>query len=215
MKNKLFFDHHHAANYMVGSLIRFNGNPAYVEHIDIDPDDGQSLRALFRETHKSKLPRKNKPLRSKSFDMTAVPLGLTNWGRGNGFNHVLISARLPIRAWKVGLYTGNMSTILLMPGDPRTGGLGLSKSTILKSVPLAETILGKYPPFTRAFELVKEKDAYYSVAFSRNWAVGKDGRLLHRRHRNVVVGAVKDDGTASLYPAFEYLEQSLREEMRA
>ena len=166
MRTKDFYNHDHAYQYLVGSLIRLDEKPLYVDDVHTDDRGRLRLRGIYTETGRES---DSVGITSKRVNMVPVPLGMCNvlLDQNNRVYGCAAVSRLPARAWKVGLYQRNMSLMkysyeYIFPERQR----------ILTGPQLAGAILGKYPKFDEALGWVtRDLNRETSVAFSRNFGI--------------------------------------------
>lgn len=142
----------------------------------------------------------------KKVTWNSFPLGYT---QVEGSAYYL--SRIPNRQWKRGLSRNNIH----VRADAAFGGLGLNW-TAWFGKPLENTLLGKYPSYEKAIELLKEYEEENegntnSVAFNRFMAISFDELGQLKLHLKGDVVAYGDDKNAfKLGKYHKYLENMLR-----
>lgn len=190
-----FFDIRYAQSRLQGGLIMLGGEPIFVENVE---EGGRNKFKLFY----TDLIRNDSSFTfypSPDIDFKPVKLGLVNLERG-GF---LLTQRFPIRAWKIGLTTGNL--VLRNVTGVSESGNRYRRADMLKSKQLRNTILGVYPEYDRAFSYARGKKK--GIAFSRSFGVLPSGKLVHKDVGRV--GRCTKEGP-HLDEEFFYFEEELR-----
>ena len=196
MYTKEFFDLQHAKSYLQGSIIRYRGNPVYVQHIASGANRGSYL-ITYHELNdvRDGINPKLGNFPDDAFNLNPVPLGMLNVGSGS----VAYVERMPVRQWKIGLTSGNSTS-----HDVFTGDRMVDHRRDIYSVHMRDTILGKYPKL-RTLLLQRTPQA----AFSRRFAIRK--KKIFYRTRGVV-GYIRN-GQPELDDKFFFLKEVLMEDL--
>jgi hypothetical protein len=171
----------YAAGRLDGTIVMLKGEPIYVKEV---LDNGDLIYS---------------PLAAPDTDyLTALSeldvvgqnqLGYVNYG---GSAYYLM--RKPIRGdWRQGLRMANLA----FAGEEGFGRLPFRE--------LRQTILGQYPSFEEAIDLVKDEH-WERCAFSRGFAVNRSGSLLYKQR---IVGSY--DKIVTLMEHYKYLTEYLEE----
>lgn len=170
MYTKEFFDLQHAKSYLQGGIIRYRGNPVYVQNVASGrtPADFLITYHELKDVREGNYPKLgNFP--DKAFDLNPVPLGMLNLGEGS----VGYVSRMPIRQWKVGMTATNTKLIRVFTGD-----LIMDLRRQMFSLNMRDAILGNYPSLNTVLHGGR------GAAFSRRFAV-KANKLYYRTRGRV------------------------------
>jgi hypothetical protein len=177
--------------YLTGSVIRIRGVPILIRDAE-DMKPNKSFKILYSPLGSGKILLEHYP--SKCIDLSPVPLGFMNLPG----KYSMTVLRLPKRMWKVGLNRNNISMI-----NPITKKWA-DATYYLHTIELAKTILGDFPSLEEAIRLVGKGD-YTSCAFSRDFAVGYDGIIIHKHCGHVGNFGKKEP----LKRNYQYLKETL------
>ncbi len=168
------------------SLVKYNGQPAYVVGID-----GRTLSLYLTRTRDNVLAH----LPDNKLDIRPVPLGYVNL-----LSHCVYVSRRPERRYKQGLNTNNIRV--------RGKAMRMDIPDLLQSVSLAKSIGNDYPSFANALKAVKGNPT--SRAWSRRWALKDDDHIgsICVCHRGNTVGTIIK-GKPHLFDKFIYLQEEL------
>lgn len=210
MRTKCFFDYVHAHRYLSGSVILYDGQPVYVMECFGEGDElGAVIRKVGRNWRQdSGRIMFNDPL----VDMTPIPLGMCNYtiSRGEEGDHnatqALVLKRAPVRAWKVGLTKSNLR-VRSAEGNPSIA----AKESLITSQSLTNMVNSKYPPLKEAM-LKTDDESTLSFAFSRNFALAKEGEVFHTMTSGTV-GVWRSDDGITLDNRFKFLQEQLNKEI--
>lgn len=203
MKNKNFFDLDHAHRYLTDSIIRYDGEPIYVENLTRDRGE---IICFFRRLRNWQAIRENK-LASNKFDMTPIPLGLVNFEEFGLAATTIKVSRVPRRGWKIGL-NGNNVNFEALHDDAAVPRY----RTLMHSTFLRDTVVNNFPSFNRVKSKVMGKFPD-CMAFSRRFALDGHGRLFHM-FEDKHVGSLNANGQPILSEKHEFLIQTLTEDLR-
>lgn len=167
MKYKGFYDLEQMQSYLRRCVIRLDNEPIYITEVEKQRNRagkvGNKIHYLsMTPDHK----RRVIDVESKRVNFAPVPLGLLNYSY-NGFPLCFSVARIPSRMWKIGLSVQNMS-ITGVGGNRRPP---CSTNDIIYHEALRKTIIGSYPSYHEAIELVQKEGPYTTIAFSRHFGV--------------------------------------------
>ena len=187
-----YHDADHARGRLVGTLVRFAGEPVVVREVERNEgsftlqakriSDGQYVTA-----------------RIEDFDLSPVPLGYIQVD-----DEAVYAERCPQRRWKQGLTLDNMLNLRNGLGRTREGCPELGYK------PLRDTILNVYSSLQEAVEGVI-KGTVKSKPFSRRFSVGINGdNILALYYRGRETGFV-DKGEIFLNKEQHYLVEELLE----
>tara|TARA_Y100001973_G_scaffold106774_1_gene187459 strand:+ start:6275 stop:6853 length:579 start_codon:yes stop_codon:yes gene_type:complete len=186
----MFFDNHRDATMRLeGTIILYGGKAALVRGVNGD------LTLSLERLHDEKVFDRVKQT-SKFVKLRAPCLGYVNTERG-----AMFAMRTPARMWKQGL---SMRSV-------RFKGHGRVLPFHIENRVLAKCLDNNYPTLEEAkasFVSTNpfKQDTPNSVAFSRRWAVGKDGDLLYKGDK---VGRLEDK--PMLADKFIWLAEDLQE----
>lgn len=195
MKNKDFYDEHHAASYLSNSIIRKGIRPIYI--LDVREADKIGKKWRINYSFLGKDEQNILFLPHKDIDMNPVSLGMMNYENGSYF-----VSRSPNRGWKIGLTDNNVNFLSL--SKPSKNILGPR----IFSTEINDCIIGNYPDFPNA--LNKIRGGVESIAFSRRFAI-KGGSLMFK-YEKAPIGIAERAGPV-LFDAFQYLEEVLEEDL--
>lgn len=199
---KTFYNREQAYNYLVGTVVRVKGKPAYVMQVDYKDDDEEDLLVSYEL-----LPGPSKmqyiEIDDPDFDMTPVDLGYLSINN-KPKHYTGWCARYPARKWKIGLCPQNL-LVTQLPGYRHAW----DKNALILSEELRRTIMNEYPDCKKAISWSKE--IKQPVAFSKRFAVDEKS-LFHSFHQ-VPVGIV-DGWSVELNEDMEFLKEALEEDVR-
>lgn len=200
MKREFLWDYDHACMYLLDSIINIADKPVRIN--DVIEEDGGDMRLAYGPL--SDLGDHDTiSLSNPSVSFDSPKLGYVNRHRQK---RTVRAMRWPKRQWKIGLHPRNTSLYY-------TRSFEVEHRANLYSLDVANTIVGKYPSFIKAMDTVtQDLDMFKEVAFSRNFAVNSDQQLFHF-FEEVPVGVFKDNEIPILEDEFEYLRQTLDEDM--
>lgn len=203
MKQREFFDTNQANSYLSNSVIRLGESPIFVHAVNRERSGDilwyWDLGAVGGSERLKKVLLNNKDL-----DMTPVPLGMLATGKES--KATTYCSRISRRAWKVGLSSGSLDLNNISIDRSKT--IRFSKSAVLYSNSLANTIKGEYLDYKSA--KILSKDEGVPVAFSRNFAIWGDD--LYYRYVGQPVGTNKKT-LPVLGEGFEWLAEVLQEDL--
>lgn len=192
---KSFYSPDHAGMRLAGTLIRVKGRPTYItrvrgewnaEGIDAETSQGITIADIRDES---------------VVDASPVPLGFCQLSEQARY-----LSRTPARRTKQGLEMSSLHS----EGPPLPNIF--ESSQLLKA--LSSTVNNNYPTFVEAVKGVRKK-VDRSLAFHRNWAVFNNGGeslvILYKFFG--AVGWVDDHNHINLNPVYEYLKETLEEEV--
>jgi len=125
-------------------------------------------------------------------DPIPVQLGFCNWKKSAYF-----LSRKPIRKWKQGLTTENLSV------DGKNSGSG---PDIMQSA-IADVVQNIYPSVPKAMASLK-KGSLLKVGVARNWALDNSGAVFYRLK---AVGRWNEDSGVEIDTRFDYLTEEWKE----
>lgn len=208
MAYKGFYDLAHLQMYMRGGVVRVGKKPAYITEAleNYDKAGKYTLKLRWMELGAQHESTHLVNLLSKRVNLSPVQLGFIN---GYGQNRAIIAARLPVRAWKVGLSANNLS-IRGAAGDEQPQ---LNRDGVLISKELGKCITGDYPSYEKVGDMGMERGC--STAFDRHFAikVSRKGnpKLIYYKYK-VPVGKV--GAVPTLDDRFIFLQEHLNEVMK-
>lgn len=174
-------DYDYANSRLEGTVVRLKCKPVYVHNVT------RGMKATV--SYLSKM-GDYFVVEAEQLDLKPVTLGYCN-KRG----HATYLMRMPMRRdWRQGTRLANMTT----KGELHIGAFN--------NKDLEAVILNNYPTLTQCLKAVSNL-ACYSMAWSREWAVGLNNVLLYKTEP---VGTVVD-GVPVLDESNSYLSQSLGE----
>ncbi len=201
MQVKKFYDQNHANLYLVGSVIRVGGVPIYVT----DVRNSRSLGLIITYISLTNADKKTKEIDiyNSKVDMTPVPLGFLNF-QSFGRPKIAIRAfRTPSRQWRIGLTIDNLRLRPDRYNDHET------KRKVIHSLSFKKSVCGEFPSLPKVLKMIKDKKAN-SQAFSRNFAIGKNGvRFIQLEEP---VGKILK-GEIMLFDDYLYLSELLEKDL--
>jgi hypothetical protein len=130
-------------------------------------------------------------------DINPVPLGYANHD-----GRVTYLTRMPMRQdWKQGLRDKNTTSC---------DGFGNELSYGI----IARTILGEYPRFSTCLEKVGTHPMVQAMAFSRDFAIVKNGSLTYKGLFNVG-SVIFDTGAVNITDSFSWVREAFSESMES
>lgn len=211
MKHKDFYDFKHAYDYLQGSIVRVANEPVMIVEVRCpNPDKPKYIELVYRPLGVTS-GHKSVAVDDEAVDLNPVPLGLMSVDRESieyGPKTSFLLQRVPVRKWKIGLNSQNISYVDPWP-DKQT--FDLSMGYLFNSRELVRTIKGRYLDLDDAIKLSREFPGR-SVAFSRRFCVNTDKLLC--RNLGLPVGDVMGKGVA-LHDDFIYLTQVLDEDLHS
>lgn len=206
MKTKEFYDLRHAAGYVVGTYIMFDGKLHYVSDIAADqPREGGGVDFIAHALEE--VNPKNVKINTKDprLDMTPVQLGFVQEFIFNRYGPCQRVMRAPRRQWKVGT---NCKALHI--NDFYGGNRHRAKPELFQSVGFHRCLRNQYPSFAEALKAATEQRV--PVAFSRRFAVNEKRELYHLISVRPI-GKVGADGRIELNKRFAYFQEALDEEI--
>lgn len=188
-------DPHYASQKLSGSIVRLDGRPIYIESVY---EDGIVSFSTFTG--------QNRQCQLNELNLEPVPLGYINLRQNTVYGQ-----RVPARYYIQGLRQNNFLT----RGRSRLG------SPIHRSLALYNTICGIYPSLADCFESLVEREGCQSKAFSRKFALKRNGnrvRDLDLMYRDKKVGVVSQGSEGINYRLDSnkgYLQECLEEAINA
>lgn len=183
---QMYDDAAYARSRLVETVVMCRGLPVVVDDIRAKT---AALRIL--NTNEQLI------VKADELDITPVKLGYINES-----NRALYLTRTPMREdWRQGLRARSIRVV------------GYD-SKIYEPAPasLYDTILGIYPKLEYCFSVVKANVAD-SFAFSRNFALKNEGKLLYKGKWEV--GHIEENKQYELFPKFDWVREMLDEELVA
>lgn len=219
MKNKQFYNTEQATFYLSDSLIRYKNLPIFVYKIVRENQEdkivyydgfteGEWWRVFDEEINwPYRKKEKNKILLSDlNLDFNPVNLGFINILNRTDIFSCSYLLRYPRRSYKIGLNISNLTSVRLNL-NKRLFSDSIPKHFILFSTSLTKTILGEYPSYEEASEIIR-KDKNNSIAFSRRFAL--DSKHIYYKFSEKV-GENKDN-KVKLFDKYQFLSEVLEED---
>lgn len=153
-----------AQQHLLGSVIMFDGRPAYVQDVYASSTGGIHTRLRF-------LPRMNDEIQVSIFDPRVETkelgsrLGYLNVGGRYGAQYV---RRIPARQYKQGLVRQNVQ----IGGDHRSGST-FNFTDTLRTGAFVDMMTRVYPTFNESLDMLKANPELPSVAFNHDFAIVK------------------------------------------
>lgn len=193
MPHNDFYDVDHANLRLSNTIIRLGNYPIYLTEVYAD----WSASVTYLHSGKGSVLSDIRTL--KDFDISPVPLGFCNAGSTASY-----LMRMPRRRTKQGL---SEDSIAFHDGNRQS-----VRQNGAYAKALSNTINGVYPAKKEALSMLAK--GFYVVAISRNWALARDvgGTYLHYKYYGVV-GKLIENEIYSLNPDFNYLQESLDQEI--
>src|SRR3990167_2223443 len=210
MKYNGFYNLDHVNAYLMGSVIRIEDDPVYVINLDYNGTMNKYKIAVRRLISKKE---EWISLDDSRIVLAPVPLGMVNLKNENKRPTILVTARYPLRAWKIGLTSSNLFVTSILPHDQN-----LLNFNLFPSKELGKTIIGDFPSLSSILKVMGDKaEIGDTIAFSRHFAIRNLGKeelsLLYYRY-NEAVGNFTFFGQPQLHPAFSFLREHLIEELK-
>lgn len=178
-----------------GTVIKFNGEPVFIDHAENDKLFAFSLRN-----------------REESFFIDAGDGGIDvcNLQTGN-VNHkggVCYVARIPLRRWKQGLCRENLEFYRCgFERDYRAQDAAMG----LVNKSFAKMLDNDYPSLTDCLNSLRETNTIEHIAFDREFSVDKAFNVYYKGN-GIKVGKVKEDsGKIQFATKHKYLSYALKE----
>lgn len=172
-----------------GTMVLYGGQPVYVE--GVDANNFLSCIDPFAMDE----PPKRYPVTDEAFEFRDIPLGYTNY---NG-QVASYSSRTANRQYKQGLNARNVKLGAGFRGR-------FNEAENLRQV--ARLITGSS---LRTFQDCVENKRYRKLAFSRNFALGRDGQIFYRE---MPVGLYDERMGAMFHKGLQILKLNFDEEVR-
>lgn len=172
-------DWEYADSRLADTVVCHNGRPFHVSHIT----------AVMTAYGTDLVSGKVVEIPARELELTPVKLGYCNFNK-----KAFYVCRIPSRRYKQGLRKDNMLCKALSGAAAR-----------LEYAQLANTIMGVFPDFKKC---VASVTALHSMAWHRDWAMDKDGRVYYRG--TDIVGSLVE-GKVVLSTQFAYLKEALAE----
>lgn len=203
-----FKDVNHAAGYLNGGVVRHKGVPVVVKEVFLYEADGGVHKAVRYNVLDTA--QRGGWCLIKDLDLTPVPLGMVNLVKNGVIRDAAYLTRTPERRWKIGL-TQNATRIFAVRRGP---------DAAIRTTPINEwwysalpsTIRGDYPKLEEAM-LLMGASRRRAIAFSRNFAIDGERKLLYR-HNAEPVGMVTERLKPLLYGQYKWLQEQLMEDVR-
>lgn len=192
MKNKDFYDEHHAQMYLVDSIIRYKNKPIFIKDVQ-KTERGYKLTYHYLGSLEFQMVF----IPNKDINFNPVPLGFLNKNKKSYY-----ISRIPCRTWKIGLCLRNMSVVNILDSNEKI-------RIKIDSKEISDTIIGKYPSYDESYEFLK-KEKVECIAFSRRFSICKIG-LLYKTNM-ATVGFL--DTPPKLHNKFKYLTEVLEEDLK-
>lgn len=203
----------HAYAYLVGSIIRVDGEPVYIMNvrgrkpsytIEYYPIKLHAIGGLADPNA-----FKSIKLSDESVDMEPMPLGFswTNLVDITGYetNLTVYISRTPSRNWKIGLYGRNVQIVKALSRN----GDNLRRLWIPSKM-LHDTVVGNYPKLDEALDHVRDRQGV--VPFSRRFAVCGNA-LIYKTFLEPVGRVDEKTCEVELEERFSFLKEVLAEDM--
>ena len=209
MKYDGFYDVKQTERYLNGCVIRVKDVPIFVTTVYSDVNRaGKPITNLrYIELGDMNTP-KTISMRSKRLNLSPVSLGYVNFREGKtGINCAAVS-RIPSRMWKIGLDGDNMHIAPPIGKDKSN----LSKSHLLISEALKDTIMGHYLPYAATLRFLDTASLYSCMSFGRQFGIQKHEEtysLIYYKNKTAV-GVALPEGPV-LLPEYHFLQQKLQE----
>jgi len=189
----------YARTRLTNSLVRLGDRPVWIRNVIATTAKGKVAKLLYCDSHEGRNGKcRQTYLPSRNLNLTPVPLGMLNDEDIVGVTCYV--QRTPARAWKTGLSDSN-SRLYAIDKEVEVPGY------VLTSKALPNTIAGIYPSLTKCKELLKEDGVRESWAWSREFALHRDGNLLYKTRGKV--GALGKDDTLVLDDKWRWLQELL------
>ncbi len=208
-----FSDVDHAAGYLNGSIVRWDGQPTYVHTI-----------SRVRDTPKLQLLVNHAPLSVGAertdaihkLDFSPMNIGMYNVSIKDQFREAIWMERIPARRWKVGVTKSGLRHVPVRTEADNIWWSVLKEGGGFKAWNLnrdmIRMLMKDYPKYDEVMEQVR-KYTRMSVAFSANFAVMAQGnKLMYRRHPEPV-GKCRALGP-DLQVKYKFLKEILQEDLR-
>lgn len=176
-------DYEYANSRLIETIVRLKSEPVYVYGVTAGMRVQYSTLEDMTTVNFCQV---------EELNLKPVPLGYCNYNK-----QACYLSRIPMRRdWRQGLRRGNFASLS-----------GANADRIPYEV-LRQCILGDYPTFPAALEVVKRVK---SIAWHRHWAIDSEGRILHKGSQ-VPVG-VLEGGDIVLASKYQYLKEALKESL--
>ena len=192
MKNKNFYDEHHAKMYLVDSIIRYKNKPIFIQDIQ-KTEQGYKLTYNYL----GNLDFQMAFIPNKDINFNPVPLGFLNKDK-----KAYYISRIPCRIWKIGLCFKNMSVFNILDHN-------IKIKINVDSKEINNTIIGKYPSYDKSYEFIR-KEKVNCIAFSRRFVICKNG--LFYKTNIETIGFLNNP--PELHNKFKYLTEVLEEDLK-
>ena len=206
MKYDGWYDIDHMRQYLRRCVIRIEDEPIYVLEINNARNRaGRPIQKIYY-TRLGHNEQKSINIKSRRVNLAPVPLGLINFQDGE--DECIVASRVPARMWKWGLNSNNLNL------SPVAGKnvLERDKDSTLLSLNLRACIVGAYPTYKEACDVIEQANIYSTIAFHRHFAIQKRRRrivLVYYKY-DILVGECKDQ-KPTLINTFSFLQEHLNE----
>jgi len=216
MQSKEFFDFDQAESYLNNSLIRYKGEPLFVRRV-FDEDFNRFFIRGDRSVDGEPV---TVPTTSKDVDYTPMELGFFNYTKIGIPGIVIACYRRPIRGWKVGLSSCNVSWSYHADENCNSLGpnFGGDDYNIIPSKPLRDSIMGEFPSFQQCLDDLSSESKFSptSRAWCKEFSVNNIGQLHTPIIKWEPVGSVSmDNGDIHLDKRYEFLDELVKERKTA
>lgn len=211
-----FFDSNQLNNYLSNSVIRLGTLPIYVLRAQFTKGNLISLYYTFLKG-RSFLSEISNIFRLDELNLTPVPLGFLyqkapSESKKTIAYYTSVVNRFPMRTWKIGLSSDNMSII------PLNSSIFTDSTDVLLSKELHSTIVGDYYTFETVINLILESNIKGIIPFHRYFAIKKtyntktdfELELIYYRYPKQPIGNVVEK-KCQLFKNFNYLNEHLEE----
>lgn len=189
-----------ANQHLLGTVVMFAGQPAFIHEIQVNPADQHGFIA-----HIGHLPRINNMVTVDLFSPDLEPkklrLGYVNV---SSVGHAMFCSRIPAKQYHQGLCRGNVSI------PPINGQRLTSFERLLTEPGFADALRNQYPTYEEAARLLENPD-YRSMAFHRSYALEKDELGFFRLFYKGEPVAFGENKQFKLADKFKYLREEITE----
>ncbi len=203
MNEKEFYNEDQAQSYLSRCIISRAGRPIYVDSIT-KPLREQRFHICYRHLSNSDIPLVTY-YPDGQIDLTPIPLGMYHQNSDSSHSAIYM-ARYPIRMWKIGLTSRNVSTMNV--SQQSLSGV-MPSELLFWTKEFEQMVQGEYPSFEKAMKTIGGSP-YNTMPLSRHFATS--GTELFFKALGEPVGKLTDNGYA-LHEPFFYLTESLQEEL--
>ena len=206
MKYDGWYDRDHMRHYLRRCIIRIEDEPIYVLEVNNDQNRaGRPIQKIYY-TRLGHNEQRSINIKSRRVNLTPVPLGFINFQDGE--NECVVASRVPARMWKWGLCSNNLNLSPVAGKDV----LEKNKDNVLLSSNLRACILGTYPAYKEACDIIEQATIYSTIAFHRHFAIQRRRNrivLVYYKY-DILIGECKDQ-KPTLMRAFSHLQEHLNE----